>query len=222
MRTARDETIDALCRRFADDELSLAELERRLEKARSARTRQELRALIPEPRLAPAPPAPRPPAPDAMPRPRTRPARRPVDVPEAAADYRPSAPGTEPVRTSSHLAIAVMGGTKRAGRWVPPDSLAAVAIMGGVELDFRDAVLRPNTVVEINCFAFWGGIDITVPPDMHVDSRGFAFMGAFEQNAEIETDPPPGAPTIRINGFALMGGVDVKVKERIGRVRSGE
>jgi hypothetical protein len=57
---------------------------------------------------------------------------------------------------------------------------------------------------------------------MHVDSRGFAFMGAFEQNAEIETAPPPGAPTIRINGFALMGGVDVKVKERVGRVRSGE
>jgi hypothetical protein len=110
--------------------------------------------------------------------------------------------------------MAVLGGTRRAGKWAPPSEMLSVAIMGGVELDFRDAVLEPGSVTTINCFAFWGGIDITVPPDVHVETGGFALMGGFDQSGEAWPDPPEDAPTIQINGFALMAGVDVKVKER--------
>lgn len=99
------------------------------------------------------------------------------------------------------------------GRWAPPANMLAVAIMGGVELDFRDAVLTGEDV-EINCFAFWGGVEILVPPGVHVDTRGFAILGGFDQEAEQEMAAPPGAPVIRINGLAIMGGVDVKVAER--------
>lgn len=206
IRGVREDTIDDLCRRFADDELSLADLERRLEKARAARTRAELTELLSDLRPAPAPVA------QTGARGREQPARRSGSIPGAAREARPTA-GTPAVRPSSHLAFAVMGGTRRSGRWAPPSTMAAVALMGGVELDFRGAIFSGG-VVEINCFAFWGGVEITVPPDVHVDTRGFAFMGGFEQTAELETDPGPDAPTIRINGFALMGGVEVKVAER--------
>lgn len=201
LRGAREETIDALCRRFADDALSMGELERRLEKARGARTRDELEVLLADLQPAGA-------LADAGPSARTRPAPRPDPAP---------AQRTAPRRASSHLAFAVMGGTRRAGRWVPPSKMVAVAIMGGVELDFRDAVLGED--VEINCFAFWGGVEITVPPDVHVDTRGFAIMGGFDQEAEQGVDVPPGAPVIRINGVAIMGGVEVKVAERGSGVR---
>lgn len=201
LREARERTIDDLCRLFARDELTLGELERRLEKARSARSKRELAVLLPGGRQAEA-------SVTSGPGERTRPARRASPTPEPR---RPSTPATRP---SSNLAFAIMAGTKRAGRWVPPESMMAVAIMGGVELDFRDAVLREGAVVDINCFAFWGGIEIIVPPDIHVDTHGFALMGGFDQTAEVESDPPAGAPTIRVNGFAMMAGVDVKVVER--------
>lgn len=193
---AREATIDALCTGFAEEALSMSELERRLETARSARTREELNRLLRDlpaanvPMKTPAKPAPR---------------------GRTAMPARP--PETRPASdTSSHLALAIMGGTRRAGRWTPPPEVVAVAIMGGVELDFRDAVLVEGET-EINCFAFWGGIDITVPPGVRVESTGFAFMGGFDHVDDLETRPGGGAPTIRVNGFALMGGVEIKVAE---------
>lgn len=196
-RAAREETIDALCREFARDSISMPELERRLARAREARTRSELKALLSDlgPALVPA----------------TAGSAEPAGT-RAATPARKAPPGEPAARTSSHLAFAILGGTRRAGRWVVPDTMAAVAIMGGVELDFRDAVLRPG-VTEINCFAFWGGIEITVPPGVHVDTHGFALMGGFEQVSDLESDPPRDAPVIRVNGFAFMGGVEVKVRE---------
>lgn len=205
LQAARERAIDTLCRRFADDTLSMPELERRLEKARAARTREELRTLLsdlPQPPAAPA----RPEAAGAAPAKReqpTPPARR-----WEGATSRPDGN----VRTSSSVALAILGGTRRAGKWAPPEAMLAVAMMGGVELDLRDAVLAPGAVVTINCFAFWGGIDITVPPDVRVDTGGFALLGGFEQTGEAWAELAEDAPTIRINGFALMGGVDVKVR----------
>lgn len=211
LRTAREETIDALCRGFAADALTLGELERRLDRARGARSREELSALLEG--VAPRIPVV---AGDAGGRTQAAPTPGATDDPTRAGrgpvPARPD-PSSEPaVRTSSHLAFAVMGGTRRAGRWVPPANMAAVALMGGVELDFRHAILGGD--VEINCFAFWGAVEITVPPNVHVDTRGFALMGGFDQEAELEMTPPPGAPVIRINGLAIMGGVDVNVAER--------
>lgn len=206
LQAAREHAIDTLCRRFADDTLSMAELERRLDTARAARTREELRTLLSDL------PGPLPAAPDA------------TAVGASGAGREPGrsgsvAPSEGEVRSSSSVALAVMGGTRRAGKWAPPRDMLAMAVMGGVELDFRDAVLEPGSVTTINCFAFWGGIDITVPPEVHVDTRGFALMGGFDQTGEAWEEPPEGAPTIVVNGFALMGGVDVMIKER-GQVRS--
>jgi hypothetical protein len=212
LQAAREQTIDLLCRRFADDTLTLPELERRLEHARGARTRDELRALLTD---LPAPASVRPP-PDTRATPAARPARDAARRPAERTAARPR----DDVRTSSSVALAVMGGTRRAGKWSPPANMLAFAVMGAVELDFRDAVLEPGSVTVINCFAFWGGIDITVPPDVYVDTRGFALLGGFEQTGDAWDEAPDGAPTIEVNGFALMGGVDVNVRER-GESRSG-
>jgi hypothetical protein len=215
LQAAREQAIDALCRRFADDTLSMAQLERRLERARAARTREELRGLLSDLPARPTVPARGDttvgsPARAAAgsgqrvsrhPDPRTRPTRRPA--------------GSEgEVRTSSAVALAVLGGTRRAGKWSPPESMLALAVMGGVELDFREAVLEPGSVTTITCFAFWGGIDITVPPEVRLDTDGFALLGGFDQSGDAWAEPAEGAPTIRVNGFALMGGVDVKVRAR--------
>ena len=202
LRQAREATIDALCKGFAQESLTMSELERRLETARSARTRAELSRLLDDlPGQSVSMTAPAKPEEGRERAPAERPETKPA---EAGSPAKPEA------RSSSHLAVAVMGGTRRAGRWAPPSEMAAVALMGGVELDFRDAVLQEG-VTEINCFAFWGGVEITVPPGVEVQSHGFALLGGFDQDAELETTPGPDAPIIRVNGFALMGAVEIKV-----------
>ncbi len=209
LNQVRDATIDALCQGFAEESISLGELERRLETARAARTRAELNRLLGDlpgqnvPMTAKARPAPGPAG---------TAGQAPREETSLAQPSESRPPKRDQVRSSSHLAIAIMGGTRRAGRWAPPGEMVAVAMMGGVELDFRDAVLQEGTT-EINCFAFWGGVEITVPPGVEVESRGFALMGGFDQDAELETRPGPDAPVLRINGFALMGAVEIKVAE---------
>jgi hypothetical protein len=114
--------------------------------------------------------------------------------------------GGEP---TSSVAIAIMGGFARKGAWVVPKDFTAVAIMGGGELDLREARFADRAVT-IHAFAIMGGIAITVPEDAQVQVTGIGLMGAFEHGPTGAGQPE--APKIVINGLALCGGVDVKRK----------
>ena len=109
----------------------------------------------------------------------------------------------------SKFSVAIMSGARRMGRWVVPPTYVGVAVMGGIELDLREAQFSEPEVT-IHAYTLMGGIEITVPEDVDVDVSGVAFMGGFDHNA---TGPgAPGAPRVRVIGFALMGGVDVRRK----------
>jgi hypothetical protein len=109
----------------------------------------------------------------------------------------------------SETLVAVMSGVQRRGAWEPAERVRVVAVMGGAELDFREAVLVEG-VTELWIFAFWGGAQVIVPSDIHVETRGIGIMGGFSPLDHRAADPD--APTLRITGWALMGGVDVKLK----------
>jgi len=85
--------------------------------------------------------------------------------------------------------------------------------MGGIELDLREAQFSEPEVT-IHAYTVMGGIEITVPEDIDVDVSGIAFMGGFDHNAS--GPGVPGAPRLRVIGFALMGGVDVRRKPPAG------
>jgi class 3 adenylate cyclase len=127
-------------------------------------------------------------------------------------------PVTPPITTSevtgrrtSRWTLGIMSGGSQKGRWRVRGETNALAIMGGVELDLRGAEVEGNEVV-INAYAFMGGIEIVVPEGILVELSGFAFMGG--KDARIRPDVPiiPGAPVVHVRAFAIMGGVSVKSK----------
>jgi hypothetical protein len=147
--------------------------------------------------------------PDWPPGPDVDPARVPVRAPEASAGAAEEADDPE-ARTT---VLALFGSAKRAGRWEPPARVQVLSLFGGVHIDFTEAeMLEGETVVEI--FAFCGGVEIRVPPDIDVITEGFGLFGHFGQKDQRGDDPQP--PRLRVKGLALMSGVEVKGPRRRG------
>jgi DUF1707 SHOCT-like domain/Cell wall-active antibiotics response LiaF, C-terminal len=126
---------------------------------------------------------------------------------QAPSAVQPATAGRIGGTPRSNFSVAIMSGAQRMGRWVVPPNYVGVAVMGGIELDLREAQFSEPEVT-IHAYTLMGGIEITVPEDVDVDVSGIAFMGGFDHNAS--GPGVPGAPRVRVIGFALMGGVDVK------------
>lgn len=105
-------------------------------------------------------------------------------------------------------AFAFMSGVTRKSNSVAYEGGSLTAIMGGVEVDLRNArMVRQQAVLD--CFALWGGIDVKVPPGWVVSGRVFPVMGGFEDKT---TPPAPEDTTgeLVITGWVTMGGIAVK------------
>lgn len=110
--------------------------------------------------------------------------------------------------------FASMSTTRRQGRWRPGSHHKALAVMGGVVLDLREALLTSPEVI-IQASTFMGSVDVIVDQHTSVVCDGHAFMGDYsEKRSRIPSDPPPGSPVVRVQGRALMGRVTVKRKPR--------
>ncbi|KOX13575.1 DUF1707 domain-containing protein [Nocardiopsis sp. NRRL B-16309] len=114
---------------------------------------------------------------------------------------------------TSTVAVAVMGGADRSGGWVVPANFFAGAVMGGVELDLREARFTQRECT-IWAGTVMGGIDITVPDDVQVRVHGLPVMGGFGSTGALPSVMDPQAPIVHVRGLAVMGGVDVKYRRR--------
>ncbi len=102
-------------------------------------------------------------------------------------------------------AAAILGGVKRSNS--SPDFRRGelTAIMGGCEIDLRQASMQ-NSPAVINIFAFWGGVDIKVPNDWNVDVQGMPILGGFDDKT---FHPQNSTKRLLIKGHAIMGGVEI-------------
>jgi predicted membrane protein len=82
---------------------------------------------------------------------------------------------------------------------------AITAIMGGAELDLRNAVIQTEAV--LNVTAFWGGITLKIPSDWTVVNNGFAFLGGIDDSSVPSMNANK---RLIITGTAVMGGVEIK------------
>lgn len=130
-------------------------------------------------------------------------------APDRSAPDR-SAGVSLPVGNRYDTSVAIMGGVSRKGPWEVGPSHTAFAILGGVEIDLREARFTSRETV-IHAYGIWAGIDIYVNAHTRVVVDGFGVMGAFEQGRDkVEPDLGPDSPVVRVNGFALMAGVTVQ------------
>ena len=98
-----------------------------------------------------------------------------------------------------------MGGYRRMNNSKDFKGGELTAIMGGLEIDLREASLKGDAVIDI--FALMGGVEMRVPEDWLVIIEGFPFMGGFED----KTRPPKESTKhLIIKGTAMMGGIEIK------------
>jgi Cell wall-active antibiotics response 4TMS YvqF/Domain of unknown function (DUF5668) len=117
---------------------------------------------------------------------------------------RGSVPGTAGESTLDM--VAIMGGSKRSLSGADFKGGQAFAFMGGSEIDLRRASMTKDEAV-LDIFVFWGGIEVKVPEDWEVVSRGLPILGGFVDN----TRHSPGAQKrLVVTGMAIMGGIEVK------------
>ncbi|MBR8740434.1 DUF1707 domain-containing protein [Nocardiopsis sp. MG754419] len=114
---------------------------------------------------------------------------------------------------TSNSALVLMGGADRSGNWVVPGAFTAAAMMGGIELDLREArFTRRETTIWI-C-TLMGGVGIIVPDDIQVRVHGLPIMGGFGIEGNTPSVVEPDAPIVHIRGIAVMGGVGVEYRAR--------
>lgn len=162
--------------------LEIAELDERLEATYAARTYADLVPITHDLPVQGSSP---------------RPARRPSPV----------VPGPQAERH-----VAILGGFDRKGAWVVPQQLSVFAMLGGADLDLREARFAAQEVtITVNCFM--GGAQITVSPHVNVVMEGTGIMGGYSgPGRRVPAELDDSSPTVRIRGVAIWGGVSVERK----------
>lgn len=108
-------------------------------------------------------------------------------------------------------AFALMGGATRRCHSQEFRGGEAIAVMGGSEIDLRSARLAPEGAV-LDVLAFWGVVEVLVPPGWEVDNQVLPLMGGvadrtrplladsatpgWQASARQPTPPPPPAPPL--------------------------
>jgi hypothetical protein len=217
----RQSAVELLKNASAEGRITLAEYDERVTAAYAAKYGSDL-----EPLLADLPPA----GGGAVP------AVRPASIPSGPAGAPATAVGpatalgpatvggptvvatAEATQAGERSTIAIMSGHGRKGPWRPAPVSAAVAVMGGCDIDLREAIL-PADGLRINAVAIMGGIEITVPEGMDVVVTGISIMGGRDVNL-ADVPSRTDLPTLHVNAVVIMGGVEIR--SRPPRERKGK
>ena len=194
---AREQKINELSVHFANDDLSLEDLELRIEQVYKARSVAELESITADLRRAAAP------------------APAPAELPQSRRG-RVTGALTTTYQASGARLLSLMSSTRRVGRWVVPAKLDIVAIMSDTKLDLTHAAM-PSGMMDFEVRAVMASLKLVVPPGVRVVVDTHSVMSNVRSRAdEFDGDVPPSAvaPVIRLTGFALMADVQVVVRRR--------
>jgi predicted membrane protein len=113
--------------------------------------------------------------------------------------------------------FVVMGGLKRISAAQRFRGGEITAVMGGAQLDLRQATIPPGEEAALDIFALMGGCEILVPASWTVVTPIVPVMGGIDDK---RLTPLPGsgaesiggrpAPRLVLRGLLLMGGIEIK------------
>ena len=186
----RERVIQQLSEHFANDRLSLDELESRMELAYKAGSIGDLQRLTAD-------------LPSAF--------ALPVPAPSAAEEVPALAPDRDRI-------FAVMSETSRRGAWVVPQRLDLLAVMADTTIDLTQAAL-PTGIIDIHIRSIWAAVKIVVPPGLQVVNRLSSLMASVAGGGAPNESAGPGGgwkegTVIRLTGWAVMAEVQTKVRRR--------
>jgi hypothetical protein len=179
----RERVIQALTDAFANDVISVAELELRLEKAYRATTGDEALSLIADLQRAQA-------------------------GIQAPAFATPQAfEMTVPRRAERFLSI--FSSQSRRGVWSVPRQMDVIGLFSDTTIDLTHASL-PQDIIDLHVSVVFANVKIVVPPGLRVVNRVGAFAANVESEPALDLAPmKPGSPVIRLTGNCVFGNLEI-------------
>jgi len=184
----RELTVELLSQHFAVDNLSLDELDRRMEQVYRATSVAALRDITRDlPTVGGA-------------------------MPPARSGGQSLAP-VDPFPVEHGRIVSIMSETKRHGLWQLPRKLDVWSIMADTRLDLTESQLSEG-VTEIRLHGLMCAVKIVVPVGVRVVMQAGAFMSSVSDDLENQPQPGARAPVVRITGRLVMGELKIRTRHR--------
>jgi hypothetical protein len=133
------------------------------------------------------------------------------DLPAIPASPVPAPPG-------KRWLVAVIANERLTGRWTAPSRFIAVAVLGDVIVDLRDANM-PGDQLSIHATALVGDVQVLVPPGATVEMSGLAVLGQ-KKLAVKPAEYTLAVPVLRVTAVAIIGDVIVATQPPMSRMKS--
>jgi len=109
--------------------------------------------------------------------------------------------------------VSIMSETKRQGLWQLPRKLDVWSIMSETRLDLTESQLMDG-VTEIRLHALMCAVKIVVPPGVRVVMQCGALMSTVEDDLGDQPAVGSRAPVVRVTGRLIMGELKVSTRRR--------
>ncbi len=113
--------------------------------------------------------------------------------------------------------VTPVGGLNVFGPWRMGRHVIVLSLVGGARLDLSQAELAAPDVT-LTKVSLVGGVRARIPRGIRVEASGLSLIGGTQ--VEGAPDPGPGAPTIHIRAFSVVGGIRIR-RSGSGNGRSG-
>lgn len=182
LRDARDQAVALLSQRYAESIIDEDELERRIEKVEQAESVVAIETAT----------------------------RDLAALGSTALQLAtmPSLARVEDIAPTRNF-VSVFGESQQLAAWTPARANTVLTVFGSTHLDFRHAALGAG-VTEIRLRSVFAEVELIVPPGLAVDVDCALVLASVERDEpQVQTAPPPGAPRIRLTGFATFAGITI-------------
>lgn len=123
----------------------------------------------------------------------------------AAAFVKRAVPSRGDVDSDEVALVAVFDGVELESRSKAFRGGSMLSWFGGIAVDLREAELAPDAHLTVH--ALLGGIAVKVPEGWRVESSVRALAGGVDVRTPAQDDPE--APTLRVDGLAVLGGIAI-------------